>query len=84
MTADQFRAAVAVAMSPCDLSNVCDIHLHGCGLPSFREAITTIEAVAVLLRWQCQQLNGGWDMDEMQNIKDIARRKFRIVGEAIV
>lgn len=80
MNANQFRSAVAVAMGPRDLSNICDIHLHGCGLPDFGEKITTIDAVAKLLRWQCQCLNGGWDMDEMQNMRDIARRKFRIVG----
>jgi len=39
----------------------------------------TTRQVAKLLRWQAQNLNGSWDMGEVNNIAKIAQRKFLII-----
>ncbi len=80
-----FNQAVTIAKSKAvDLTNVDDSHLHGCALPGFVPVVTNLSAVAKLIRWQCGQLNGQWDMEEMQNMWLIARYRFLAIGEDTV
>jgi hypothetical protein len=79
MTKDQFTKALAVARSAEDLDGINDEHLHGCGLPEFERATTTVRAVAKLLRWQVIQFNGELDERELGNMREIARRKFDVI-----
>ena len=80
MNKNEFSLALAMAQDRnIDLSNVDDTHLDGCGLPTFDKVATSIKAVAKLIRWQAQYLNGSWDMDEINNLRNISRRKFEIV-----
>jgi hypothetical protein len=80
MTKNEFSEAVKLAKSDASLSNICDLHLHGCGLPEFQPVHTSLEAVAKLVRYQCAMLNGGWDERECNDLAYIAKRKFLIVG----
>lgn len=78
MTNQQFREAVELARSDSPLNADTD-HLHGCALPGFQQVVTTVPAVAGLLRWQCSMFNGEWDHDEMNDLHRIARRKFLVM-----
>jgi len=51
----------------------------GCALRDFVPVHTTIRPVAVLIRYQCQYLNGGWDLEAIDDMAHIARRNFMIV-----
>ena len=51
----------------------------GCALRDFIPVHTTIKPVAVLIRYQCQYLNGGWDLEAINEMAFIARRNFLIV-----
>jgi len=77
MTKTQFGEAVRIAQADrIDLSGVDDSLLHGCGLPDFKPVYCTVEQVAKLVRWNCMQLNGELDAEELNNVAHIARRKF--------
>lgn len=52
----------------------------GCGLKDFKPVYCTLRGVAKLIRYQCQYLFGGWDMEEFQNIARIGRYKFHIIS----
>lgn len=84
MTKNEFSEAVKLAKdSTRDLSAIDDSIVFGCGLPDFnngQKLVVTLEIVAKFIRWQCQYLGGGWDMEEMQNCFWIAKRKFLLVG----
>ena len=80
MTKNEFSAAVKLAKSNADLSNIDDSHLHGCALSDFQPVHTSLQAVAKLVRYQCAMFNGGWDESECNALALIAKRKFLIVG----
>jgi hypothetical protein len=79
MNKAEFKQAFAVAKSDVNLSEVDNTLLYGCGLPGFEPVYCTTRQVAKLLRWQAQNLNGSWDMGEVNNIAKIAQRKFLII-----
>ena len=74
MTAKQIALAVAIARGvPPDAD---DRPLHGLCTPEFAcPVVVTLEAVAVFLRWQCLQFNGGWDEEECNRLVPALRRK---------
>jgi hypothetical protein len=81
MTKAEFKQAFEIAKSNKDLTNVDDSTVYGCGLPDFKPVYVTLEVVAKLIRWQCQYIFGdGWDMNELDNIAHIAKKKFLIIG----
>ena len=80
ITKAEFSHAVAIAKSDADLTDYDDSNLDGCGLPDFGCQATPICAVAKLLRWQAHQFNGLWNVEEINNIRNISRRKFEIIG----
>lgn len=80
MTTQEFKAAFKLANSGQDLSNIEMDHLFGFGLRDFRPVTTTIGAVARVLRWQGMQFNGQWDMTAVNEVREVGRYKFIIVG----
>lgn len=81
MTTKQFAEAVKLAeKNPQSLQNEDDSVLHGCALSTFDPVHTTIPTVAKLVHYQAMQFNGRWDMQELDNMAQIAKKKFLIVG----
>ena len=80
MTTQEFKAAFKLANSGQDLSEVDMGHLFGFGLKGFKPTATTIDAVARMLRWQGMQFNGQWDMEAVNEVREVGRYKFIIVG----
>lgn len=54
--------------------------LAGCGTFEVKKVSCTVEAVAELIRYQARCLDGLWDHNEINNLADIAKRKFLIVN----
>jgi hypothetical protein len=79
MNHPEFKAAVALAKSDVDLSNQEQDHFYGFGLPDFEPVVTTIPQVARLIRWQAQYMNGEWDMEALNEVRECGRRRFLIV-----
>ena len=80
MKASDFRRAFALANSDTDLSAVDDSILYGCGLPTFTPVVATLEMVAKLIRWQCWRLDGQWDGEALNEMRDILKRKVVALG----
>lgn len=80
MTKKQADAAFKIANSNVDLAQVDESNLFGCGLSSFKPTYTTLDAVAKLMRWQGQKFNGQWDMEAINEVVSIGRKKFLILG----
>ena len=79
MDAKEFKMAFALAKSNADFSNVNIDHLSGYGLKDFQPVTTTLEAVAKIMRWQALHFNGSWDMEELDGIKYVGKKKFEII-----
>ena len=79
MLKKEFSRALDLARSSEDLSKVEFDILDGVGLSNFKPVITTIDIVATFLRWQCQNLDGSWDSEELNNCWTHLRRKVTIV-----
>jgi hypothetical protein len=65
MTAEQFNIALGIAKSNRNLLDVDMDALHGFGLSDFVPVAVPIEAAARCIRWQAQQMNGGWDSEAL-------------------
>lgn len=61
---------------------VTNLHrFNGFSLPSFEPIVCTLADIADLIRWQCSMVfGGGMDIVALQEIADIGRRKFQVVG----
>jgi hypothetical protein len=58
-----------------------NLHLfNGFGLDDFKPVYCTLRDVAKLIRYQCQFLTGGWDMDAFQDIAFHSKKRFIIIG----
>jgi len=81
MTLQQFQAAFAIAKDfDRDLSNVDDSTLYGYGLDDFKPVHTTLEAVAKIIRWQALQFNGEWNAEALNEVAELGRRNFLVLG----
>jgi hypothetical protein len=81
MTKTEFKAAFKIAQdSTVDLSKVDDGYLFGCGLKDFKPVSVRLVEVAKLLRWQGYRWDGSWDMIEVEKVREIAKKKFIVVG----
>lgn len=80
MTTQEFRAAFAVADSSAELLAEDLAPFDGFGLPDFQPVTVTLRQVARLIRWQAQQLNGGWDSAALDEVRNCGRRRFVMVG----
>jgi hypothetical protein len=80
MSKDEFKQAFALAQVVQPETDHSALALfHGCGLPDFKTVHCTLAAVAVLIRYQCAYMFGGWDHEALAETADIARRKFQII-----
>lgn len=81
MTLVQFQQAFAIAKDfNRDLSSVDDSILYGFGLASFKPVHTTLEAVAKTIRWQALQFNGQWNAEALNEVAELGRKNFLILG----
>ena len=80
MTKPEFKQAFALAQVAQPETDHSALALfHGCGLSDLKSVHCTLAAVAVLIRYQCAYMFGGWDHEELASIAYIARRKFQII-----
>ena len=86
MKTSDLDSALAIARSDRPL-NLDDLSLFGgFGLPDFRPVICTVEALAVLVRWQCVYFNGSIDSEAFDEIARLGRHRFTVlhgVGKAV-
>lgn len=81
MNKRELNAAVLIARDGNhSLEHVDDTHLYGCGLLSFKPVVSSIEAAAKLIRWQCCRLDGSFDEIELNELFTMIKRKVTIVG----
>ena len=80
MTTQEFKRAFTIASSDQDLTNVNMGHLFGFGLQDFQPVSTTVEAVARMMRWQAHQMDGGWDEQALDEIRQCGRTKFIVIN----
>lgn len=76
--------ALAIARSDRELA-LSDLALFdGFGLPDFRPVTCTLEALAMLVRWQCIRFDGSIDAEALQEIATLGRRRFTVLpGKAV-
>ncbi len=79
MTKAQLAKAFNVAKSDADVSNEDISIFDGFGLNGFLPVYCTIGQLARLIRWQCQYMNGEWDMEEFQVIAYFGKKRFMIL-----
>ena len=80
MVANEFKAAFKLAASDATLQDHATDMFDGFALRGFGPITATVEQMAWLIRWQGQQLNGGWDMEAVNQVRDCLRRTCTIVG----
>ena len=84
MKATDLDAALSIARSAVPL-NVADLSLFdGFALPEFRPVTCTVEALAMLVRWQCVCFDGSIDGNALQEIAACGRHRFTVLtGKAV-
>ncbi len=82
-TAD-LDAALVIARSDRPL-NVVDLSIFdGYGLPNFKPITCTVEALAMLVRWQCVCFDGSIDSNALAEIAELGRHRFMVLaGRAV-
>ena len=83
MTKKEFDAAVTIAKDGPSLAHELDnmdTLFDGFALASFEAVTCTLDQVAMLIRWQCHQLNGQWDMEAMNEIRTHGRKRFMVTA----
>ncbi len=78
MTTAEFKEAVEIAASSIELNHCLSI-FDGFGLPGFRPITVTLFQVARLIRWQALQINGEWDNEALNDVRNFGRCRFVIV-----
>ena len=80
MTKSEFTKAFKLAKSAATLSDSENELFYGFGLKDFKPIHCTIEGVAKIIRWQCEQFNGDWDMEALNEIAYFGKKRFIIIG----
>ncbi|MFA5766452.1 MAG: hypothetical protein WC919_00825 [Candidatus Paceibacterota bacterium] len=81
MIAAEFKTACKLAFDRAvDLSGENDDSFWGFGLPGFKPIMATIRQAAKAIRYQCWQLDGGIDNDNLQECRVAFRRNVTVVG----
>jgi hypothetical protein len=84
MKATDIDSALAIARSDAAL-NIEDLSLFdGFALPGFRPVTCTVEALAMLIRWQCVCFDGSIDGEALQEIATLGRHRFTVLGRKAV
>ena len=82
MKTSDLDKALALARSDVPL-NIEDLSIFdGFGLPDFKPVTCTVEALAMLVRWQCFCLNGSIDAEALQEIATLGRHRFYVLSAA--
>ena len=81
MNTIQFNKAFELAKARVELLDVDFGLFDGFALQEFEPVTCTIKQVAALMRYQGQYLNGNWNMEKINNIREIGRTKFMVVGD---
>lgn len=55
--------------------------MNGYGLPNFEPVSVSTRQVARMIRWQALYLNGGWDVEEINSVRQLGRNRFEINNE---
>ena len=84
MNKDQLSQAVALAQSGQDIGILETDKFSGFGLLNFEPVYCTITELAQLIRWQCCCLNGSFDGEALDEICQIGRQKFMLVGQKFI
>ena len=84
MKATDLDTALAIARSDRAL-NIEDLAIFdGYGLPDFQPITCTVEALAMLLRWECLCFNGSVDGAALHLIAERGRHRFTVLtGKAV-
>jgi len=77
MNKAQFDTAVKMAKEG-TYGDVDDSILDGCGLPGFKPVTITIEAAARFIAWQCLCLNGQFDQEALNEVREISRHRWLV------
>ena len=80
MNKAELNEAFAVAKSNVDLSMEDISNFDGFGLSDSRRFHVTIGQVARLIRYQCQQMDGGYDAENFNDIAEFGRKRFTVYG----
>lgn len=77
-------AALAIARSDRPL-NVADLSIFDrFGLADFKPITCTLEALAMLVRWQCICFDGSLDAEALQEIATLGRHRFTVLTRKAV
>jgi hypothetical protein len=81
MIAAEFKAACKLAFDKTiDLTGENDDSFWGFGLPGFKPIMATIRQAAKAIRYQCWQLDGGIDNENLQECRSAFRKSVTIIG----
>ena len=81
MTKNEFASAFKIAKDfSIDLTNVDNSHIFGYGLPHFVPVHCTLEQVAKEIRWSALQFDGQWNGDALNEVANLGRRNFIVLG----
>ena len=80
MKATDLETALAIAQSDRPLNNSDFSMFDGFGLADFRPVTCTVEALAMLVRWQCVCFDGSIDAGALQEIAECGRYRFTVLG----
>jgi hypothetical protein len=81
MNRQEMKAAMAQAQSPqAEFDHVALAIFEGFGLPDFRPVHVTTYAVGQLIRWQARRFDGQFDPTALQEIAQLGRQRFLIIG----
>ena len=84
MTRDDLDRALVLARSDASLDTADLALFDGFGLPGFAPVTCTVEALAVLIRWQCVRFNGSIDGEALQEVAKLGRHRFTVLhGKAV-
>jgi hypothetical protein len=79
MNKKEFKKIWEIANSKEDLGDTDLTRFEGCAYPEFKKIHVTSREVAALIRYQALNLNGSFDMEEVDNCIFIAREKFTLL-----
>ncbi len=84
MKTSDLDKALALARSDVSL-NIEDLSIFdGFGLPDFKPITCTVEALAMLIRWQCFCFDGSIDPEALQEIATLGRHRFHVLSRKAV
>lgn len=83
MKRNQLEKAVQLSLSKTDL-DLADLAIFdGFGLPGFKPVTVTTRALAMLIRWQCVQLNGQINSEALDEIATLGRTRFNVIDAEV-